>query len=418
MTIPRVLRHSGILLLWAIIYYVTGVASLTFDDPVSQMAIIWFPAGVSVSAFLCSRRTHWPMLFVVFLVARVLLDEQGWEHLPNAVVFSAKALAGSVAIAWLVRRFARRGDDVHAVVLWLLATVAVSGAQALLRKGWLMLAGEASPHTLMTNWVAGVNGVFFATVVVMNLLNSNLRDFPTSTREKLAGGVLLLLLIMNTLYVFGTTPPWLATMLDTDAGAAVYFILACLPIVLTLAVSVTWRSPGGSIALLVLGAIVVIYTDQKTGPFYVSGLLEGEPILLAQSYLSITALLVVAVRLMTQAAKPYDPETGRLAGGGVMYQLHPGTGEILWDDNLETLLDVGALPLGTVQQVLERVHPDDRDKLERHWSPDTHTRAALLAFRIDKGNGDWLTLYDQSPGTLRDAQGQVIVGNWQASRYS
>lgn len=417
MTIPRVLRRSGILLLWALTYYVTGVASLAFADPVSGMAIIWFPAGVSVSAFLSSKRAHWPLLFLVLLAARVLLDEPGWQHLPVAVALSAQALAGSVAIAWLVRRFARRGDDLHAIVLWLLATVAVCGAEAMLRKAWLILAGEASSHTLMSNWMAGVNGVFFATVVVMNVLTRNLRDVALSAREKWAGAVCLALLAVMTWYVFGTTPHWLTDMLDTDAGAALYFILACLPIALTLAVCVTWRSPGGSLALLVLGSIVVNYTDQQTGPFYVPGLLEGEPLLLAQSYLSITALLVVAIRLMTQAAKPYDPQSGRLAGDGVMYQLHPGTGEILWDDNLATLLDVSTLPLGTVQQVLERVHPEDRDQLKRHWTPATHARAASLAFRIDKGNGDWLTLYDQSPGALRDAHGQVIVGNWQPSRY-
>ena len=101
-----------------------------------------------------------------------------------------------------------------------------------------------------------------------------------------------------------------------------------------------------------------------------------------------------------------------------MYQLHPGTGEILWDDNLGTLLDVGALPMHSVRHVLDRVHPEDRDKLERHWSADVGTRASSLVFRIDKGNGEWLTLYDHSPGALRDATGQVIVGNWQASRYS
>lgn len=418
MTIPRVLQRSGVLLLWAVTYYVTGVASLAFDNPVSQMAIIWFPAGISVSAFLSSRRAHWPMLFGVFLITRVLLDEHGWQNLPAAVALSAMALAGSVAIAWLVRRFARRGDELHAILLWLLATVGVCCVLALIRKGWLVLAGEVSPNTFMTNWMSGMSGVIFSTVVVMNVLNSNLRDFPSRTREKLAGGVWLLLLALNTWFVFGATPLWLINRLGIDAGVAAYFILACLPIALTLAVCVTWRSPGGSIALLVLGGIVVNFTDQKTGPFYVTGLLEGEPLLLAQSYLSITALLVLVIRLMRQSAQPYDLETGRLAGSGVMYQLHPGTGEILWDDNLQTLLDVSAQPLRTVQQVLERVHPEDRDRLKRHWSPETHTRAASLAFRIDKGNGEWLTLYDQSPGALRDAHGQVIVGNWQSGRYS
>lgn len=420
LTIPKVLRHAGILFLWCLAYYATGVASLAFDDPSSKMAVIWFPAGISVSAFLISRRAHWPMLFVAFMIARILLDPHEWSRFPTTLLLSALALSGSVAIAWLVRRFARSGDELHAILVWLLSTVFICAIQALLRTGWMMLVGNTEQYSLLSHWMSAVNGVFFATIVVMNVLHSNLRQFPTSTWEKFAGGVGLILLAINTWYIFGAPPGWLAQIIGTDPGAAIYFILACLPIALTLAVCVAWRSPGGSIALLVLGSIVVSYTDQKIGPFYLPDLLEGEPLLLAQSYLSITALLVVCVRVMTQSARSYDLNSGRLPGDGVMYQLHPHTGEILWDENLESLLDVGATPLNTLQQVLERVHPEDREAFTRHWSLKTKpsNRMSSFAFRISNPNGDWLTIHDQSPGVMRDAQGQVIVGNWQISRYS
>ncbi|MDP1068967.1 hypothetical protein Q6326_28870, partial [Klebsiella pneumoniae] len=63
-----------------------------------------------------------------------------------------------------------------------------------------------------------------------------------SAREKAAGGLCLLLLALNTWSISGAPPGWLTSILDTDAGAAVYFLLACLPIALTLAVCVAWRS--------------------------------------------------------------------------------------------------------------------------------------------------------------------------------
>ena len=62
-----------------------------------------------------------------------------------------------------------------------------------------------------------------------------------------------------------------------------------------------------SMALLVLGVMVVSYTDQRIGPFYLAGLLSGEPLVLAQSYLSIIALLVAVIRATTRGLCRPDP---------------------------------------------------------------------------------------------------------------
>ena len=71
------LRYSSGLFFWALTYYLVAIASLAFDDPQSQRAIIWFPAGVAVAAFLSAHRSRWPLVLLALLVAKVLLDNHG-----------------------------------------------------------------------------------------------------------------------------------------------------------------------------------------------------------------------------------------------------------------------------------------------------------------------------------------------------
>jgi len=119
------------------------------------------------------------------------------------------------------------------------------------------------------------------------------------------GIVLLLLLCAITGFIFGSQ----ATEL-LHHTAALYFALACLPIVLTMMLSVACGNRGGSVALLTLGIIVIYYTDQHKGPFFLQGLQFTESLVLALSYLSATALLVIFTRVLCCTVNNFNPDTG------------------------------------------------------------------------------------------------------------
>lgn len=78
---PTWLQQLSILLMWGLIFYLAGLTSLKFDDPDSSIAIIWFPAGVAVAAFLSARWRDYPSLIVIFTLANVLLDELSLIHI-------------------------------------------------------------------------------------------------------------------------------------------------------------------------------------------------------------------------------------------------------------------------------------------------------------------------------------------------
>lgn len=175
---------------------------------------------------------------------------------------------------------------------------------------------------------------------------------------------------------------------------------------------------GGSVALLTLGAIVIYFTDQHQGPFFLKSLTYTESLFLALSYLSATTLLVVFIRVLRRSTRNHDPETGRIVGNGVFYRLNTSSGSFIWENDLSILL--GSMKHGAldnVEKVLQRVHLRDKEKLRSHWIACSQDKRGSIIFRIQTFNDRWITLVDTgSVHTVLDGE-DIIVGNWQVSRY-
>lgn len=413
---PSWLQRTFILLLWGGVYYLSGLISLKFDDPNSAIAIVWFPSGVAVAAFLSARWRDYPVLILIFALMSVLLDE-AWQSVPIFVTtlgYSLLAMPANVLIAWIVRRFSRANDDLHVILLWICSTFIVSLLDALLvGGGYAFITDQPMTKTIWNGFVADVTGIFFATTVVMGFVNKRGPAASASWPTRLAGLALLLLLCAATAFIFDYKGTWLRT-----EAAALYFALSCLPIVLTMMLSLVWGNRGGSIGLVALGAIVIHFTDQHQGPFFLHGLSFTESLLLALSYLSAAALLIVFVRVVRRSTNRFNPDTGRLAGNGVLYRLEPATGVFNWENDLSSLLG-SASPdeFNTVERVLRHVHPSDREKLRQHWFTPAKARHSALIFRIKTNNDEWLTLVDSGGVAMSNGGSRIIVGNWQTSHY-
>lgn len=413
---PSWLQQTAILLLWGLVYYLSGLISLKFDDPNSAIAIVWFPSGVAVAAFLSARWRDYPALILIFALASVLLDE-AWQSIPLFLItlgYSLLAMPANVLIAWLVRRFSRPNDDLHVILLWICATFVVSVLDALIvGGGYAFFTEQPVAKTISNGFVADVTGIFFATTVVMGFVNKRGPRAALAWSTRLAGLVLLLLICAATIFIFDYSGTWLRT-----EAAALYFALSCLPIVLTMMLSLVWGNRGGSIGLLALGAIVIHFTDQHQGPFFLHGLSFTESLLLALSYLSATALLIVFVRVLRRSTTRFNPDTGRLAGNGVLYRLEPETGVFSWENDLSSLLGAGyPAEFDTVERVLGYVHPSDREKLRQHWLAPVQNKHKPLIFRIKANADEWLTLVDSGGVAMSNGGKRIIVGNWQASHY-
>jgi hypothetical protein len=313
-----------------------------------------------------------------------------------------------------VRRFARLNDDLHIILVWIVATLVISAVDSLVVVGGFALVHDQPFLELFSQgFIADITGIFFATPIVMGFINKNESSSASSCVSKSIGFALWLLLCATAGVVFGHELPWVA-----KHATALYFGLACLPIAIVMIISVFWGNLGGSVALLTLGAIVIYFTDQHQGPFFLKSLTYTESLFLALTYLSATTLLVVFIRVLRRSTRNHDPETGRIVGNGVFYRLNTSSGSFIWENDLSILLgDMTDGALDILEEVLQRVHPRDKEKLRSHWLACSQDKRGSMIFRIQTFNDQWITLVDKgSVHMVLDGE-DIIVGNWQASRY-
>lgn len=408
------LQQTTKFIVWGLVYFLSGLISVNFDDPDSQISIIWFPAGVAVAAFLSVRWSEYPSLIFVFALASVLLDG-AWQNLStflNTLLFSLLAMPASVIIAWIVRRFSRKSDDLNVILLWICSTFLVSALDAIIfAGGYAFFTDQSLMNSIWDGFVSDVTGILFATTVVMGFINRKDNRVAFSWLNCLSGIVLLLLTFITTVFIFNYEASWLK-----NEAAALYFALTCLPIVLTSILSLIWGNRGGSIGLFVLGGIVIYFTDLHKGPFFIQSFSFTESLLLALSYLSAAALLIVFIRVLRRSTNRFNPDNGRISGVGVLYKLDLKTGIFRWENDLSSLLGTASSQeLDTIERVLRCVHPLDREKLHQHWLMQDQKRNDVVTFRIKSDNNEWLTLIDTS--AIEDKRKATIIGNWQASHY-
>lgn len=410
------LKQALVIIAWGTVFYFSGLISLKFDDPDSFISIVWFPSGVAVAAFLCARWRDYPPLFAIFILANILLD-QAWNSLDSLLMSSLHAvmsMPANIAIAWAVRRFARINDDLHTILVWITATCLISMLDALIVGGtYAYLANQPVWKIIWYGFSSDATGIFFATTIIMGLIAERGPPVSKILTTRFIGFVLWIALCLVTWFIFGYQLSWLV-----KHATAVYFALTCLPIVLAMILAVVRGNRGGSLALLTLGIIVIYYTDIHQGPFFIRGINEYESLILALSYLSAAALLVAFIRILRRSINSFDPDTGRVAGNGIIYHLLPASGRLFWDNDLSPLLSpLTATQLSNVEQVLQYVHPQDRDKLHQYWLSAPHIENSSLVFRIQPPGKDWIILIDSGGMVISEDAETVIVGNWQVCNY-
>jgi len=402
------LRFALSLLLWAALYAASGYVSLQLDDPGTRVAFVWLPAGVAVSAFLLTPPRRWPAWFIAFMAARLLLDAWAHHDFLRSVGIGCISLASDAAIAWVVQRYARRGDDLYAVLVLVGSTLLVSALAAGVGVGWLAsLNGLPFLGTVWIWWAANVTGVLLPAIAILSWT-----DVAGQARRPgaaaLAGGLVAWALLgLSAWYVFAEVSP-------DPHRAALVLPLACAPILLAAVMSMAWGSRGGALALVSLGAIALYYAADDRGPFFPHGLRPGESLLLAQCYLSATALLLAFLWVYTNGRRP----GGAIASvdAGILYQYDPATGRLAWDGDPRAVLGLGDAALDTLDELLAHLHPDDRETLKRRWAgAATGPVQASLPLRVAGGHG-WIRIVDCNPTAIGGEAGVAVVGTWQARR--
>ena len=407
-------RAAAAVLGWGLLYWVAAYISLMLDDPLSHVGFVWFPAGIGVAAFLVSDYRRWPWLVAAFFIAHLIADINFGHDIPIAMPLAIITLASDMATAWIVSRYAQNKDGLQIVLRWVVATFVVTAIAAVLSTAWLTLIANAPFDELVwVWWGAHASGVLYLTAVVMGLRGYQLGNANTGAKAIVVGVASLVLMAICAWYIFDAEQlnmargqaPWRATLI---------FALTGIPIVLAVVAAISCGNRMGSLALLLLGAIVIYHSSQGTGPFFLKSLRPGESLLLAQCYLVGTALLIVFLRVFTQTVKRYGAVQEQRQETAFMYRLDAVSGHMDWDGRIHEALGTNPEIMGSVTQILAMAHPDDRAALASMLATGSDKSGPQQAaeFRLKSSASDWVRIRATAPVLINEPDKAILVGTW------
>ncbi|QCJ69789.1 hypothetical protein C9446_07940 [Providencia heimbachae] len=409
-------RYSSLVAIigWLLLYYVTGEISDLLTPAGSEISVVWFPAGVATTAFLCMHKRHWLLLLIGFITLNLILDGFEREDVFLSLLYSALAMISCIAIAWIVRRYARNGDDLQIILLWFSTTIIVSFADAALFSIFMYWLNNLPIKDIFWDGVvADVTGNIFATTVIMGLINSRLKISKVSKISLMWGGIIFVLLIISTILIFNDSAIQLYRTYFNYQRNFANLSLLCIPVLLAVFLSLLWGNRGSSIALLILATITIYYTHSQLGPFYLRGLYQHESLWLIQGYLTVISLLMVFLRVVRKSTHQIDEQQGAYQQQHLVYQLNLSNGDIEWGNQEDILPKVEITGLSNSKQLMQSVHPDDYEKMYQHWhSSQNYASLPTMTFRFIDSNGDCWNIEDRGSVIFGDSDPIMVVGNW------
>lgn len=388
---------------WGLLYYLLGFLSLTLDNPDGHLAFVWLPAGVAISAFLLSPRNHWVLLFTSFCIARIVLSFSFPTPLTVSLILTLVSLLNDLVIAWSVRHFSRRHDELYKVVNWIMATILFSGIASLVAVLLLSLQG-ADPllENIWIWWSANVTGTIFVTPALVGLFSK--RD-KSSRVPRWVSVVLVVAVLLVTMITFIRMP-------DNAQNIALIYCMACIPLILVTITATLCSNRFGSVAFILFSAVVIWASWQETGPFYLARLTAEESIVLAQCYLSGSALLIVFIR----AQKNFSAVgAAKSTLWDIAYSLDLQTGALSWNPHAKSSLSLELEQIHSQEQLLAHI-PDKTQKirLQDRWQAvhDNQTVEEDFHFTLQLEGRNPVKMIETRTLILAGTDADAIIGFW------
>jgi signal transduction histidine kinase len=282
MSPPRGYRALLLAVLF-LVYIAGGKLGLSLAFVNQSATAVWPPTGIALAAVLLGGNWVWPAIFAGAFVVNITTTP---AIVPTLIIAAGNTLE-SVAGAWLVRRAAgglRAFETAPlllrytACVTCAAATAATIGAFALF---WSGLAASADVASIwVTWWLGDLSGALLVTPAIVCWARA--RDLPRSWRHLLEAAAMSGVLIANCYVVFGPTPAGLRHY------PVMFFVLAAL-----VWIALRFGRREVTVALLLTCVLSTVGTVHGYGPF--GEWTPSESLLLLQAYLSVTAIVCLAL---------------------------------------------------------------------------------------------------------------------------
>ncbi|MBF0500669.1 MAG: MASE1 domain-containing protein [Candidatus Riflebacteria bacterium] len=266
----------------ALAYFFAHYVSFLFPDTEKVLMAIWPAAGVGLAALLLTPRHLWPVILVVLFVsgnsANLLIGRPLFNSLGFMTTNILESLSCALWIKWLC------GDDVtfsriREVLALLVASTIVNACTALIGAETALLAKVAPFWGFWQTWtIADGLGILIIAPLIVSWLRKS-EETPSVHSERFLEWILFLM-------IWCGLSSWVFTPLPVPdiMGPNPYILVAAL----------AWPAfrfgqQGVTVALVLLGGILVTSKGVSIGPLLFGGKDPTERLLAAQIFLGFAS---------------------------------------------------------------------------------------------------------------------------------
>jgi diguanylate cyclase (GGDEF)-like protein/PAS domain S-box-containing protein len=373
-------------------YFGVAKVGLSFSAGHAIVSAVWPPSGVALASVVIFGARVWPGILLGALVANATGD----SALGTAAGIATGNAMACVLGGHLLARAGfepalRRVRDV--VALALLGSAASTALNATIGVSTLLISGvDPFAHVWAVWrvwWLGDLTGVLLAAPPLL-ILASGLRRPPQHRAWIAEASVLTGALAAVTLIVLRQNVTLAYPVFPLIVLAAMRF-----------------RQPGAVVASFLVSTIAVVLTANGEGPF--TGGAPDIDLLRAQLFVALaamTGLLVAAMRTEWERAEEALERLGKSERALAEAQrvAHLGSWEwdvaadrVTWSDELYRIFGVEREAFdGTYESYLARIHPDDRELVEREIAAGLDgARSFRFEHRVVRADGEVRTVAGQ-----------------------
>jgi integral membrane sensor domain MASE1 len=395
-----------------VLYLAMGFLSRTLAHAATQTTPVWLAAGVIFSALLISGRWSWPAILIAGAIAAtiwvVIAHGLGLGGSMTAGAIESASMAVGAWIATLGRHDPRRPAGTGLLIAGALIGSALGGLLGAQLWRW-----QGRGIDFLAEWLAWTIstglGVLLVTPVVIAFRGFRVKRSGGMPMPQFLGGALAFLaFVVTVLVVFDDRIGELGTFAPT---------LAYVPMPFLLLAGLLWGPRGGSLAVLA-GALLMIWrTANGGGPFAITQDFPGEPVIEAQAFVAVWALVILLGRALVEErfaalerARDWRLRYERimLAIGVASVEYDVITGRAIWGEGAALVLGPAVSTVSSVSEWLDRVDASERGLVQAMWTAvaSGEMSASEQEYAVHLGGGELSRVNEQLAG-VRGADGEV-----------
>jgi PAS domain S-box-containing protein len=393
-----------------IAYFLAAELSLALLAQSRGLTMFWLAGGISSGVLIAlgynARLPVTSGTIIATIIASLIGGRNIWISATLALCNAGEALLA----AWLIERHFGSGFSLNRLrnVLGLLAAAVVTNAAGALGATvahWLFLSPTASIWTTWQHWfVSGAIGIITVAPLVIGLAEALRAPPRRSEIVEGVGALVALAAVMTVIIVLLPEKPWEMVAPVSLLFPILWLAARCQPVF-------------AAAAAFIVSLTIVWTTTFRIVHFGDPALPIGDRIMGVQAAILGVALYAYVLAALFAERREHASVLEEsqallqqaLAAGAVMaFEYDPKSGLEQRSENARQILGLDSQQICTGAQFVERIHPDDRARVEaRRRRVRANSRADTATFRFIRPDGREVWLEETSRAEF-DTNGRLV----------